>query len=447
MYYSKYLLLNGLWPYQISDWMSEEDDLKWEVMDNIVRIDLKAKMRQFRTAELLFEHSPSEFKTEMAYHTLLKNYCRHHMVDKAEELLARLKQSGLLTRPFPFNQMMLLYKHKRMEHRFSELLEDMKTFGVKRDIYTYNILMDVRARSGDISGMEAAFEELKSDELVEADAASYGTLATAYIHVGKSEKAKELLKLMEEGDFNRNRPTYDILVAQYGALGDSEGVERVWAKIKEMSSISNRSYVTAIESFGKLGMVEQAEQIYKEMVEDKGARLTRQFNALLSVYSRGGMMEEAEKLFQEMVALGRKRNAITFHHMVTGYLKKDRLDKALEMVKEAQNASNHGRTKPWLETLTAILEAYAQEGDVVSAETHFRQLKKAYPKTTVRVYNILLKAYINSRVPAIGFLQRMTGDNAVPNDETLRLLKQQTGQTQESDVFQTQEAIQPPVAV
>ena len=183
---------------QISDWMSQEEGILWELADLIVRIDLKAKMKKFTEAEALLESSPPEFQTELAYHTLLKNYADHQMTLKAEALLAKLKDTGLLTLPFSFNQMMLLYKRKGMDHRLPEVLKDMEAWGVPKDVYTYNILMDVKARSGDIEGMEKIFEDLKNDVNVKADAATYGTLATSCVHAGLLGKAKVYLLEMEQ---------------------------------------------------------------------------------------------------------------------------------------------------------------------------------------------------------------------------------------------------------
>lgn len=78
-----------------------------------------------------------------------------------------------------------------------------------------------------------------------------------------------------------------------------------------------------------------------------------------------------------------------------------------------------------------ILDAYAKEGNVVNAEKYFQEYKKAYPKPEIRVYNILLKAYLNKGLPAIGFVQRLMADKLAPNDETMNLLSQQKGLKQD----------------
>lgn len=418
-------------PVQISDWMSQQDGIKWEIVDNIVRIDLKAKMKQFMAAEALLESSPAEFKTELAYHTLLKNYADHRMSHRAEAILEKMKAAGLLTLPFAFNQMMLVYKRRGEVEKLPEVLEDMKKSGIKRDVYTYNIMMDVKSRTGDIEGMEKVFEELKAEESVKPDAATYGTLASAYVHAGLLDQAKIYLKEMEDGDIYRNRPAFDILVSQYGAVGDLEGVERVWEKIKSVPVVSNRSYITVIEAFGKLGQVEKAEEIFVQMSQEKGLMLTRQFNALLSAYTRQGMLDKAKKLLEDLLAAGRKKNAITYHHIVIGYLKTNQIDKALAALNEAHEDPQQSRSKPWRETMILILDAYAKEGNVVDAEKYFHAYKKAYPKPEIRVYNILLKAYLNKGLPAIGFVQRLMADKLAPNDETMNLLRQQKGLTQE----------------
>lgn len=430
---------------EISDWMSQEEGIKWESGDNIVRIDLKAKMKKFAEAEALLENSPPEFKTELAYHTLLKNYADHRMAQKAEALLQKLKDTGLLTLPFPFNQMMLLYKRKGMDQKIPEILKDMESMGIPKDVYTYNILMDMKDRAGDIDGVEKIFEDLKNDPNVKPDAATYGTLATSCVHAGLFDKAKVYLFEMEQGKVFRNRSAYDILMSQYGAIRDLEGVERVWNLVQAGPVISNRNYITVIEAFGKLGLVEKAEELYEQMSKSKGLIFIRQYNSLLSAYSKQGMMEKAEKLLEEMEKLGRKKNATTYHHLVTGYLRTDQIDKAIAAMTEAQQELKQGRNKPWFETLLAVLDAFAERGNVVSAEKTFQSIKKAYPRPKIEVYNILLKAYVNNRVPALGFLQRMDADKLVPNEDTLNLLRQQTGLREESAVAEASN--QPQVAL
>jgi pentatricopeptide repeat protein len=410
---------------QISDWMVDKEGIEWGEMDHVVRIELKAKMGQFNEAESLFRTSPPEFKTQQTYHALLRGYVGYLKSEKAEALFAELKASGLLTHSLAFNQMLLLYKRKRVTEKIPKLLEEMTTLGVARDIYTYNILMDWKAQTGDIVGMEQLFQELKADEVVRPDAATYGILASTYVKSGDPSKAKVFLQEMEQGNVIRRRAAYDILIAQYGTLGDYKAVERVWAKSKSLPGNSTSTYVVMLEALGKLGKVERAEEIYKALIHEKGIVLAHQYNAMLSVYTRQGLMEKAETVIGEMGKIGRKRNAITFHHLVSGYLKNMQLDKALETVAQAKaETTTDDRTKLWLETMLAVLEACAQKGDVVRAEEHFQVLRKLYPKVGTQQFNMLLKAYIVGGVPASGFLQRMQLDNVFADDETLSLLKQ-----------------------
>ncbi|CAK9865310.1 unnamed protein product [Sphagnum jensenii] len=410
---------------EISDWMVDKEGIEWGEMDHVVRIELKAKMGQFNEAESLFRTSPPEFKTQQTYHALLRGYVGYLKSEKAEALFAELKASGLLTHSLAFNQMLLLYKRKRVTEKIPKLLEEMTTLGVARDIYTYNILMDWKAQTGDIVGMEQLFQELKADEVVRPDAATYGILASTYVKSGDPSKAKVFLQEMEQGNVIRRRAAYDILIAQYGTLGDYKAVERVWAKSKSLPGNSTSTYVVMLEALGKLGKVERAEEIYKALIHEKGIVLAHQYNAMLSVYTRQGLMEKAETVIGEMGKIGRKRNAITFHHLVSGYLKNMQLDKALETVAQAKaESTTDDRTKLWLETMLAVLEACAQKGDVVRAEEHFQVLRKLYPKVGTQQFNTLLKAYIVGGVPASGFLQRMQLDNVFADDETLSLLKQ-----------------------
>lgn len=105
---------------EISDWMVDKEGIEWGEMDHVVRIELKAKMGQFNEAESLFRTSPPEFKTQQTYHALLRGYVGYLKSEKAEALFAELKASGLLTHSLAFNQMLLLYKRKRVTEKIPD---------------------------------------------------------------------------------------------------------------------------------------------------------------------------------------------------------------------------------------------------------------------------------------------------------------------------------------
>ena len=93
------------------------------------------------------------------------------------------------------------------------------------------------------------------------------------------------------------------------------------------------------------------------------------------------------------------------------------------MAAVARVALETARRARRLETTLAIVECFAERGDVENSEKLFEELSSAKYNRYAFVYNALFKAYVKGRVYDPNLFKRMVLGGARPDAESYSLLK------------------------
>ncbi|XP_019701610.1 pentatricopeptide repeat-containing protein At1g07590, mitochondrial isoform X2 [Elaeis guineensis] len=305
------------------------------------------------------------------------------------------------------------------------ILTQMKADGVSPHTSTYNILLKMEADDHNIEGLSKVFIEMQRAK-VEPDEITFGILAIAHAVARLYTVSETYVEAIERSKTGNNWSTLDILLILYGYLGKKEKLERTWKFVEELPHARSKSFMLAIEAFGRIGHVSRAEEIWAEMKSNRELKLTKQFNSIISVYCRHGLMEKASEMFKQMEANGCEPNAITYRHLALGCLK-------VGLIKEALKTMNMGRSEtmgfqvrrstPWLETTHMVLEAFADLGDLENTKMLFKEFKETKYCRYTFVYNTLLKAYVKAKVYDPELLRKMILGGARPDAETYSLVR------------------------
>ncbi|KAL7205305.1 hypothetical protein ACSBR2_018282 [Camellia fascicularis] len=170
-----------------------------------------------------------------------------------------------------FNCLIILHSSLNRRKAITRILRQMRADKVDLHVSTYNILMKIEANQHNIEGLVKVFGDMKRAQ-VEPKEIFFCILATAHT----------VARL------------YTVCEAYV------EAVEK------------SKSFVVAIEAFGRMGGLSHAEQLWLEMKSKKGLKSTKQFNSMIAVYSRLEFITKATKLYKEMEQNGCKLNAITY---------------------------------------------------------------------------------------------------------------------------------------
>ncbi|XP_031473559.1 pentatricopeptide repeat-containing protein At1g80270, mitochondrial-like [Nymphaea colorata] len=392
---------------QLSEWLEASGTLPLTDRDYASRMDLVAKVYGIHAAKRFLKSIPPTMQTELVYRTLLANYTSMQMLRKAEALFKLMQKKGFPLTAFSCNQLLALYKILDRE-KLADVLLLMEKENVKPTLVTYKILIDAKGRVGDYEGMEQVVEKMKSDGLVPDGYTQY-LLASYYIKGRLHEKVDPILKEME-GDSSKVRGGVRRgLLSLYANLGRSDDVSRIW----ELCGANPQpaESIFAIEAWGKLGKIENAEAVFEKRTEHGGKLPQKICTALLKVYTNHKLLDKAKKLVKRMLVEGGGLMPLTLDAVVKLYLRSGEVQKAdsvLQMAVQQKNA------RPMYVTYFAILGGYAEKGDIHNAEKIFEQSRRAGYTSKVGAYRRLLIAYVNAKEPAYGFAERLKADNILP---------------------------------
>ncbi|KAI3677933.1 hypothetical protein L6452_37207 [Arctium lappa] len=392
---------------QLSEWLESQESVEFGERDYASRVDLIAKIRGLQQAESYIEKIPESFKGEVVYRTLLANCVLSTQTTKAEKVFNKMKDLKLPLTAFACNQLLLLYK-RTDKRKIADVLLLMEKENIKPSLFTYRLLIDTKGQSNDISGMEQILETMKSEGL-EPDLRLQAVLARQYVHGGLKEKAKMVLNEMEGNNLNENRMACSSLLHIYGLLGSANDVKRVW----EVCSPDPRleECMSAIDAWGKLKKVEEAEAVFDHMSKKWKTLSAKHYTSMLRVYANNKMLSKGQNLVKQMGESGCRIGPFTLDAIVKLYLEAGEIEKADSILKKG---SQQIQTKPLFSTYMMVLDQYAKRGDVHNSERMFHRMRQDGYVSRFRQYNSLLQAYINAKIPAYGFRERMKADNVFP---------------------------------
>ncbi|KAK9161175.1 hypothetical protein Syun_007516 [Stephania yunnanensis] len=404
---------------EICEWMKLQQDIQLLPGDYAVHLDLVAKVHGLASAEKFFEDLPEAMVANATSHALLHTYVRNNMSAKAEALMKKMSESGLLNSPLPYNHMLSLYISNGQLEKVPAVIHALKK-NTSPDVVTYNLWLDVCASQNDVENAENVLLELRKSK-VDADWVTYSTLTSLYVKNDLLEKASCTLKEMEKRVTRKARIAYSSLLSLHTSLGDKDGVYGTWKKIKStFRKMNDAEYTCFIASLVKLEELEKAEEVYAEWESLSGTGDSRVSNILLAAYINKDEMDKADDLHNRMVQRGIKPSYTTWELLTRGYLKRKKMDKVLEYFKKATES-----VKKWEPNDKIVREVYKNlesKGDIEGAENLLVILRKAGYLTT-EIYKSLLRTYAKAgKMPPI-VAERMKKDKVQLDEETQELIK------------------------
>ncbi|CAK9322784.1 unnamed protein product [Citrullus colocynthis] len=406
---------------QFSEWLEASGQLDFIERDYASRLDLIAKVHGLHKAERYIAKIPKSFQGEVIYRTLLANCVIANNVKKAEEVFNKMKDLGFPLTTFACNQLLLL--HKRLDKRkMADVLLLMEKENIKPSLFTYKILIDAKGLSNDMLGMEQVVDTMKA-EGVETDFNVLSILAKHYASGGLKDKAKAILKEMEDVYSKGSQWPCRILIPIYGELQMEDEVRRLWEICEPNPRIEE--CLAAIVAWGKLKNVPEAEKIFDRVVKTWKKLSPRQYSTMLKVYADNKMLAKGKELVKQMADSGCSIGPLSWDAIVKLYSEAGEVEKADSFLVKAVQKN---RKKPLFTSYMVIMTHYARRGDVHNAEKIFHNMRLWGYVARFSQYQTLIQAYLNAKTPAYGMKERMKADNVFPN-------KALAGKLAQVDVF------------
>ncbi|KAL2332132.1 hypothetical protein Fmac_019713 [Flemingia macrophylla] len=410
---------------QVMEWVIRERPYRPRELDYSYLVEFTTKLHGISHGEKLFSRIPVEFQNELLYNNLVIACLDKGVIRLSLEYMKKMRELGFPISHLVFNRLIILHSSPSRRKMIPKFLTQMKACKVTPHVSTYNILMKLEASEHNLENLVKVFSRMKEAQ-VEPNEISYCILATAHAVARLYTATEAYVEAVEKSIKGDNWSTLDVLLILYGYLGNQKELERIWAIIRELPSIRSKSYILAIEAFGRIGQLNRAEELWLEMESTKGLKSIEQFNSMMSVYCKHGFIDKAARLYKNMKTNGCKPNAITYRQLTLGCLKSGMAEQALKTLdlgfrlkisKKVRNST------PWLETTLSIVEIFAEKGDVGNVERLFEEFHKAKYCRYTFVYNTLIKAYVKAKIYDPNLLKRIILGGARPDAETYSLLK------------------------
>ncbi|XP_028081907.1 pentatricopeptide repeat-containing protein At1g80270, mitochondrial-like [Camellia sinensis] len=202
-------------------------------------------------------------------------------------------------------------------------------------------------------------------------------------------------------------------------LRKADEVGRVW-KVCE-SNPNPDECMAAIEAWGKLNKIEEAEAVFERMLKTWKKLSSKHYSTLLKVYANHKMLAKGKDLVKRMADSGCRVGPLTWDALVKLYVEAGEVEKADSIL---QKAAQQNQMKPLFSSYMAIMDQYANRGDVHNAEKMFHRMRQSGYVGRLRQFQTLIQAYINAKSPAYGMRERMKADNIFPNKAAAEQLVQ-----------------------
>lgn len=407
------------------EWVIRERPYRPKELDFSYLLEFTTKVHGIPQGEKLFSCVPKEFQNDLLYNNLVMACLDRGKLRLPLAYMKKMRELGHSISYLVFNRLIILHSSPRRKKLIPKILTQMKADKVPPHVSTYNILMKVEADEFNIERLMKVYGDMKQAS-VEPNEISYCIIATAHAVARLYTVAEAYTESLEKSVTGNNWSTLDVLIMLYGCLGKEKDVERTWGIVQDLPRIRSKSYIVAIEAFGRMGQLNRAEELWLEMKSKKGLKSTEQCNSILSVYCKHGHIKKASELFREIGKNECKPNAITFRHLALGCLKAGLVEEAvktLELGTDMTTINMIRNSVPWLETTLSIMEMFAENGDVGNAEKLFDELSKAKYTRHTFVCNTLIKAYVKAKIYDPNHLKRMILGGARPDAETYSLMK------------------------
>lgn len=285
-----------------------------------------------------FNHHAKLFHlhTLPTYHLLVDALCDHRLVAEAELLCLKSQ-----TPPFPADTKiynMILRGWLKVQHysKCRNFWEEMDRKGIKKDLHTYTIYMDVLSKSGKPWKAIKLYKEMKRSKWV-LDVVVYNTvIQAAGLAEGPDRAVRVLREMMDEGcqpnvaSFNtvikmlcregRVREGYSFLhqmrkkecepnVITYHCFFQycTRPNEILWLFERMVESGCRPrmdTYVMLMKKFGRWGFLRPVFMVWKAMEEHGVSPDAFAYNAMIDALLQKGMVELARKYDEEMLEKG-----------------------------------------------------------------------------------------------------------------------------------------------
>ncbi|CAN1772905.1 Pentatricopeptide repeat-containing protein At2g20540 [Linum perenne] len=242
-----------------------------------------------------------------SFPVVLKSCVKVNALCEGEELHCVVIKSGFKSNPFVGTTLIEMYSSVGDMVRARELFNKMS----RRDVISWNTVLNGYANNGDIEACERFFEEMPERNIF-----SWNGLLGGFAHNGCFPKVISTFKrMLAEKSVTPNNATFVTVLSACARLGALDLGRWIHVNAKA-SGYKENLYVgnALIDMYAKCGVMESAVDVFRSM---KRKDLIS-WNTMICGLAAHGHGADALNMFTEMKDAGERPDAITFTGILSG---------------------------------------------------------------------------------------------------------------------------------
>ncbi|KAK6941101.1 Pentacotripeptide-repeat region of PRORP [Dillenia turbinata] len=407
---------------QMMEWMQMRGKCL-SAKNQALYLDLLSNTEGISAAENYFETISKSAQNRYAYTTLLRNYFKAELADKALNLFRKMDGMKIASHALEYKNLISLFLKLDQPEVVVCLVQEMKRRNIRPNSITYLTLMHCYVCLDDIGKLERVIEEVKRDDESADHWSICSVLATAYIDVGDFEKVVSTLKLLMNVVKCPVRKADHCLISLCSGASNVSEIEGAWRNFKLACPVfNNRSYLILLQLLSNLGHKDAFKKVFREWEMKCTSYDMRLIHVAIKTYLKLDLVEEAESIFERAVKRSSGPLFKAWELFMSFFLKKRLINSALRYAEAAAVCKVRGNEwYPSPEIVTKFFAYFMEAKDVDGAEEFFKLLKRVRCDSVAN--NLLVETYIACGKIAPDVQGRLEEDEIAMNHEHINLPK------------------------
>ncbi|KAL9248152.1 hypothetical protein vseg_021507 [Gypsophila vaccaria] len=306
----------------------------------------------------------------VGYRTLLYAFSIRHMVAEAELLVSEMDERGLEIDEFTQSALTRMYIDADMLDKSWSWFERFHLEG-KMTLECYSANIDAYGERGYVDEAEKVFVCCQDRNKI--GVVEFNVMIKAYGVSKKYDKACQLFESMEKLGVFPDRCSYISLIQLLAAADLPHTAKPYLIKMQEAGLVNDCvPYSALISSFSKLGELEQAESLYKEMIGYNVQPDVVLYGALINAFAESGNAKEAMVYVDALKKAGLLLNEVICNSLIKLYTKIGYLDETEDIYRLLQSFEKGAD----IYSSNCLIDLYSERLMVREAEEIFEDVKR-----------------------------------------------------------------------
>ncbi|KAL5541521.1 hypothetical protein UlMin_009231 [Ulmus minor] len=360
-----------------------------------------------------YRHSPGAYDSMVDILGKFKNF--QLMWDLVEEM----DQLGGYISFVTMTKIMRRLARARLYKEAIEAFRGMERFGVRKDTFSLNVLMETLVKENSIEHAHEVFLEFKQS--IPLNVSTFNILIHGLCKVRDLERARKTMEDMEKQGFQPDVISYTCFIEAYCRDKDFRKVYAFLDEMEKKGCAPNViTYTITMHALGKAKQITEAVEVYERMKKNGCVPDSSFYNSLIFVLGKSGRLKDAYEVFDDMMKQGLSPDVVTYNTMITCACAHSQEETALKLLKKMED----DLCRPDLKTYSPLLKMCCKKKRMKVLNFLLNHMFSNNVSIEAGTYSLLVNGLCKSgKVElACSFFEEMVSKGMVPKDSIYKTL-------------------------